>query len=387
MEQPIASQNVARIGPSERGPFRIIVQSIGTASPRVRWALRKILPLSEPQIVKVLYQAPSELISGVRLDLAEKMCEILRGTGLVVEVQPLEAPFTPGRGDVEVAMVIRDVARLSEVVALVSTLLDTPEEVAAKSVWSSPSMLLGRVSTATVEALRQRFTPLGVDLEISKPDEAVYDLFLGPCSTSIRDAVSRDLREAGVEPVVQTDPLAAEAQTLFALGLTRAQADLVWERAQRSSAPLRILDRAFQRYDVRLEEAPETDAMVDFLVADTGMPRKVVPKVIRGTPIFLHQNIAYDRANACLVGVAAQGGRATAHLLTFQSFDLEIEALADRGATARLLGAITSRSPDEALGSLLQLPLRLTGPFSHLKARWLQHELERTGARARLVLR
>jgi hypothetical protein len=64
-----------------------------------------------------------------------------------------------------------------------------------------------------------------------------------------------------------------------------------------ASLPVRILNRDFQRFDARLDDAVDSRERVAFLVESAGMP---------------------DRR-------AGSGGRATAHVLALQSFRLQVK--------------------------------------------------------------
>ena len=67
-------------------------------------------------------------------------------------------------------------------------------------------------------------------------------------------------------------------------GLREPDAKACYERLKGCRAPIRIVNRDFQRFDVRLEEARDTLAMIEFLVESTGMPEAVAKKVPRGRP-------------------------------------------------------------------------------------------------------
>ena len=368
--------------PVAPGGFRLVVLSIGTASPRLRSALHHVLPLPDLELARLLYQAPSELLGGLDRATAERMSELLRSTGLETAVLAGDEPFTAGRGDCEVALALRDVSRLPAVAELVAEVLDTDLATAARTLWASPAVLVGNVSAATVEALRRRFEPLGVELDVSRPAAAVFDLFIGRCPATTLAHARRVLQEAGAGP-----DASPEETPLLAAGLTWEQASHVWERLQRLGAPVRLLNRELQRFDVRLDAAPETDEVFGFLAADTGMPVEVARRVVRSAPVVLHQNVSFERARACLEAVDRLGGTASAHLLALQVFHLILDEAPDRAAVARLLGFGAGLPADRAMAALDRLPVELDEPLTPVRARWLQGELKRIGARARLVLR
>ncbi len=357
------------------GDHRLVVTSIGRATPSLHQALASALPLSSHAVLARLYQAPSILLDRISPELARGLAQVLRDAGLEVEVQPGDAPFEPGVGDREVALYVGDPSRARAVVVEVAAFLGCAPARAAQLLWQSPAVLVGRVSAATVEALRQRFEPLGVELDVSTADTARYDVLVADAAPGVRARVSAALRAEGVE-VEPTGPLAA-------LGLTRAQADALWRRLDRGM-PVRLLDHTFQRFDVRLDAAPDTPSVRARLVEATGMPAHVAAKVLARLPVVLHQGVRHADVAARLGALAEVGARATAHLVTFQTFDVVVEHVTDLPATAAAIDGLLDEPVGELAQALRRLPLRLPGPFSPLRARCMRHELQAVGARVRL---
>ena len=141
---------------------------------------------------------------------------------------------------------------------------------------------MGSVSANTVEALRRRFEPLGVEIDVSQPSLASYDLFLGDCPARERERVKQLLRNLKLPLIDAQD---AAPQPLLAVGLSKAQADKLWDQLRRTSLPARLVNRDFERFDLRLDDAlqvgPEGQAIVDYLVATTGMPERIAPRCWR----------------------------------------------------------------------------------------------------------
>lgn len=364
---------VARIPTA--GDHRLVVTSIGRATPSLHEALARVLPLSSQALLARLYQAPSILLDAISPELGHQLARVLRDAGLEVEVERGDVPFTAGVGDREVALHVADPSRFRAAVVEVAAFLGCPPARAAQLLWQSPAVLVGRVSAATVEALRRRLEPLGVALDVSTPDTARYDVLVADAAPGVRARVLAALRAEGLA-VETSGPLAA-------LGLSRAQADAVWRRLDRG-VPVRLLDHAFQRFDVRLDAAPDTPAVRERLVEATGMPASVAAKVLRRLPVVLHQGIRHTEVPARLRALVEVGGRASAHLVTFQTFDVIVEHASDLPATAAAITGLFDEPIDELGSALRRLPFRLPGPHSPLRARCLRHELHAVGARVRL---
>lgn len=368
-------------GGAASGDYRVVIHSIGSAGCGLVGALRRTLPFSEERLASLLLQAPSELVTDISREPAEKISALLREAGLEASVESTATPFSPGDAGYEVALVVRDLDRVAEVVQQVMEVLGCDVETAKGVLWHSPAVLLGKISAATVAALCQRFEPLGVELDVSRPEEASYDVFVGDCSAESRRRLTQAVREAGATMVSPTEP----PQPLLATGLSEAQAHEVWRRFGRSGLPLHLVNRDFERYDVRLHAAPQTPELRDYLAASTGMPAELVPKVIASLPVVIHQNVPFAFAGSCLPELANLGARATADLLTFQTFALVIESLRDPEKTLQVVRAVAG--DDAVTKGLGPLPIRIPGPLSPLRARLLHHELSRIGATGRLELR
>jgi len=155
---------------------------------------------------------------------------------------------------------------------------------------------------------------------------------------------------------------------------------------RRTSLPVRLVNRDFQRFDLRLEEAPQTAAVVEFLVATTGMPERIALKVLQKVPIVIQQNIPFSLMTEQLETIAALGGRASGQLLAFQTFSVVVEKVGDATATVQLLQVLGGLSQAEALAAVG--PTRVVaGTMTNPQARWLQQEIKRCGGESRVVVR
>jgi hypothetical protein len=365
-------------------PVRLVVRSIGTASFSIIAALRQISTLTEQELAERLFRAPSELFAGVPWPTAEKAAEVLRGAGLEVDVLPAGEAFTPGDGGYDVALLPTDFSRMAEVVREVIRLLGVDARTARRMLCASPTILVGAVSSATVEALRRRFAPLGVDLAVSRPAESTFDIVVGHCAPSVRARLLETLQSAGV-PVVQPAGDHAPETPLIAAGLDKATADRIWDQFGRKNPALRILDRALERFDIRLDACPRTAAAG--LVSITGMPEKAALKVLERLPVIVQQNLTFDETRQSLERLSALGAVAADELRTLQTFSVAIEAASDRKKAAQALQALADLPEDQGEALLRALPARIEGPLSLTHARWLQAELKARGAVSKLVRR
>lgn len=357
------------------GEHRLVVRSIGSASPKLHTALARVLPQSSQHLLGCLYRAPAVLVDDISEQLGEHLCSLLGEAGLELELQHRDEPFVPGQGDREVAVFVDDVSRFRELAAEVAQFLGCELGRAAATLWASPALLVGSVSDATVDALRARLEPLGAQLDVSSPATARYDLLVVDPTPGARARVLGVLRALGLPPL--------DHGPLVARDLDRDQADAVWARLDRG-APVRMLDQAFQRFDVRLDAAHDGPALRRHLVERVGMPAKVLDQVLRRLPVVLDPGVRHCELAEHLHALTELGAQASAHLVTFQTFDLVIDRATNPTEAAQILATLTERPAAELVAALRRPPVRIDGPFPAVRARWMQHELRRASARARL---
>ncbi len=361
------------------GPWRIVVDSIGDADASLLRALKRISPLPETRLAALLYQAPAILAGGLERESAEAINEMLQQAGLESRVIDGDTAFEPGDDGHELALEVGDFCRMGEVAELVVRVLGVAPPTAKKILCTSPTVLLGKVSAATAGALEQRFAALDVELIVSRAGEALFDVFLGDCSHGDRMRAVQALRGLGVE-------VADGDQPLLASGLARADADRIWERLERTSLPVRVINRDFERFDVRLDQAPASVEMIEFLTTSTGMPEAVAYKAVERTPLVTHPNVPFVEMGALLETIHQLGGEATADLLAFQSFALEITRAGDLPSSAKALEVLADCEAAEAL-AIVRERRQIAGPLTPPQARWLRWELTRAGTETRMVLR
>jgi hypothetical protein len=362
---------------------RIVVNSIGDAGARMVGVLKQVLPHSEARLAALLYQAPSEIIGGLSYAHAEQINDLLRSTGLDSQVLGKDGRFTPGDASHEVALAIKNTENMAAIAGLIMEVLGVDLGKARTILCTSPTVLIGNVSANTVAALRRRFEPLGVELDVSQPAHACFDLFLGECPPLDRERVRQVLRSFNIPTVAGRT---TDAQPLLAVGLTKEQGDQLWEQMRRTSLPVRLVNRDFERFDLRLDEAPQTPAMIEFLTTTTGMPERIALKVLQKAPIVIQQNVPFTTMTEQLEAIAAIGGRASGHLLAFQTFSLVLEKVGEATAAMQLLQVLGGLSEAEALAAVG--PTRvMAGTMTNPQARWLQQEIRRSGGESRVVLR
>lgn len=361
-----------------QGPARVVVRSIGAAGIALVRSLRHVLPYADADIAALLVQAPSELLVGLTPEQADGIVRLLQDTGLECVVLPDGEAYASGVGDHEVALSVRDIDRIPAVIVEVVKLLGVDVAAARDLVCSAPAVLLGGVSIATVAALRTRFAALGADVDASRAADARFDLFLGECPPATRDRALDRLRSVvGRQDAASTGPVVVP-------GLDHETAARAWRELRSSDVPVRVVNRAFARYDVVLHAATDSEALRRHLGERVGMPAAVIPKVLARLPVVIHRGLRHDELELVLAELAATSARVIAEPLAFQRFNLALGEVREARPLVPVVSAIAGIDEAAALTALRARPARLTGLYPPLQARWLQHELRRAGVDARL---
>lgn len=356
------------------------MRSIGAAGVQLVRSLRHVLPLPDADIAGLLFMAPSTLLAGLEPPQAEGVARLLRDTGVDCVVLGPDDVIDDGVGDHEVALAVHDVQQVPAILVEVIKLLGVDSATARDLVCSAPAVLLGGISSATVEALRARFAPLGAEVDASRTADAVFDLYLGECPPAVRERALDRLRAA----LGRLEVAGVAAGALVVPGLDHAAAARAWRELASADVPARVVNRAFARYDVVLHAATDGEALRRHLTDRAGMPARVVPRVLASLPVVLHRGLRHAALAEITDELAAAGATAVVEPLAFQRFGLSLGEVREARPLVPVIAAIAGTDESAALAGLRARPARVDGRFPPLQARWLQHELRRAGVEARL---
>jgi len=324
----------------------------------------------------LLFRAPSVLLEGLDWNKGERLRDVLKQTGIDVELQPSNQTFQAGVGDWELALGVKDPGQLLAIIEETALLVGVDFEKAKALVLASPAVLMGRVSEATVAAVRARFEKLGCEVDASRTTQAVFDLVIETADPYTLRALELRLQE-----------LAAARSRLspsqiMVTGLSAATTELLWAEVTRTSAKVRALNRDLQRFDVRLEQAPDTPEVRQWLTRAVGMPERVTQRALARMPFTLAENVPGKQMASLLQEAGTLDARASAVLLSLQTFSIDVAAGGDRAAARTWVQAIAGREVADQIAT--GKPVRVAGPMTKLHARWLQHELRHCGVTAQL---
>lgn len=368
MKKAIATADLAASG----NAYRIVFQSIGSASPGNAAAIAIGLGVSVGSVMEALYRAPSVLVDGLSHEVGTQMQTLLSELGCKVMLEAHDAPLPDDPRLFDVALHIEDTARYSAIATALAVFLGTTPDEAARLISTPPGVILGKVSDATITALRDRLGE-GASLIASEPDAALYDIFLAPCDRSVTARLLGDLRRRGWQPLAETGCLLA--------GLTRSEADTLWSAHQRITE-LRVVNREFLRFDLVLTGGLPSPASTRALIEVAGIPAHIVPRLFEETDITVMEALPNKAMTSAMERLTSAGLEIRADLITFLHLGVEITDAPQPRAISQALNAMGIETSET---QLRRLPYRLPYHMPELQARMLRDTLECSGARASLI--
>jgi len=344
----------------------LVITSIGTAGPNDAASVALGLGVSVPHVISAFYRAPTTLVDRLPDATATAVAELLASLGCEVEIVPSDSPPPELAQLLDVAVHITDEARFEPVAAAAATFLGCPEEEARRLLLATPPVLLGQVSSATVEALRHRLGE-GVSVLSSDPALAGYDVLLGECPAVHRARLLADLRAMGFDP--DTGPWVLR-------GLTKDQADAIWARHRRTPS-LQVTNQNFYRYEVVLNGG-EADATTTAALTSTGVPVDVVPRLFNALPVIVADELSERAAKDLIAKLTQVGLEVHAELTTFLQLGVRVNAWTSPTKVRATLRAAGLKDPPDAIPFVL-------GPWPELTARLVRNMLVSAGTDAELA--
>ncbi len=371
-----------------KGEYRLVMDSPGDAGIGLVKSLRSVCSCSDREIARRIFQSPSLLLSDLDRNAAEKLSGILNQTGAKTRVLPAGREFVEGKGEYEIALVVRDIERIGDVLATVCRLLHVQPVEVINLMVRSPAGLAGNLSLAAAEAFRDSLSVAGAELDISKYREARFDVFLGRSD----DMDRRRIREILVRAGIDTPPVRNEngsPQPMAATDLGWNEVDRVRKELTRFSEQVKILNRDFARFDIVLQRTGDHPRKVSEILKDRfGIPGTVHARLLGALPVALAREVPCAEVGGHLNALESAGATAGANMTSLQTFDLRIDTVESPEKTISILAMLGGKQAS-SLPSLRNagLPALVEGPFTPLQARWLQKDLRAVGTRCALKLR
>lgn len=354
----------------EEQAHRVVVTSVGIAVPASAVSVARGLGIPVARVVKAFYRAPAILVDNISQQIAEDMARLLEGLGYQAKAEDQLLPFDVSRPLLDVAVYIEDTSRYTEIISATSKFIGVNNDEAARLISTPPGIVLGSVSSATVEALEDRLGG-GVSVIASDPVQAIYDLYLVDCEELVAQRIITDLKHKGHNLVAKKGCLLA--------GLSQQEAKQIWQQYEKLGV-LCVINRDFMRFDIVLQ-GPKgqnpSSVQIKALNSIVGIPADLICDVFTALPITLIEGMPYADIKTCLEKLAESGLEVRSDMITFLQLGLRIISSNEGKDLGNALTDMGILKNGEMLPSF---PYQLPYHLPELQARLLRDTLIASGA-------
>ncbi len=343
---------------------RVIILSIGTATPAVVKAISEAFEINQELLFRMLYNAPAIFLENADEPLAARAADLLTELGLEISVQDIsETPPLPSE-PIDIAVYITDPVKLTEVNKQLSEFLGCNESESLQLLLNEPSVVLGGVSMATAESLQKR---LAAEVIASNPKTDLY-------TVEFTDEQEHDrLRLMSIFHGLSVTIPAGE--TRWVRNLNHEQLGQFLSR-HKSQAGIRIYNQSYSRYRILLNDFQLTDSVqTDFLVNQIGMPQDALENIQANLPVLLDESLNYHTLREKLEIYRQAGLNCSEERIPFGKYALSVSNITDSSKTEELLGKFYSDVKLNKNAAVWKAPL----PLSSVLSRFLEKQLEYIG--------
>lgn len=341
---------------------RIIILSVGTATPKVIKALSEAFEINQELLFKILYNAPAVFLDNADEALAEKAFIILTELGLEVLIQNIdEKPPLPTES-LDIAVHINDPVKLSTVNKQLSEFLGCTENESLQLLLNEPSVILGGVSMATAESLQKR-----IDAEViaSNPKMDLYTIEFTAESEKDRRKLINFIKNQEIK--------IPEGETRWVRNLTYEQMNQFLTR-YRSKLDVKIYNQSYSRFRILLENFDLTNtSQTAFLVREIGMPEEVIAEIHANLPVLLDESVNYATLQEKLVLYKHAGLDCAEEQIPFGKYVLSVSNITDSGKAREILSKFYKDVNLDKISDVWKAPLPLGGTLSRLLEKQLEY--------------
>lgn len=343
---------------------RIIILSVGTATPKVIKALSEAFEINQEILFKILYNAPAVFLDNAEEALVEKASIILTELGLEVLIQNVDEKPPVSTEALDIAVYINDPVKLSTVNKQLSQFLGCNESESLQLLINEPSVILGGVSMATAESLQKQ-----IDAEViaSNPKMDLYTIEF--------TAESENDRLKLINLFKNQEIILPEGETKWIRNLTYEHMNQFLTR-HRSQHEVKIYNQSYSRFRILLENFDLTNtSQINFLVDQIGMPQEVIAEIHANLPVLLDESVNYATLQEKLVVYQQAGLDCSEEQIPFGKYVLSVSNITDSGKARELLSKFYKDVNFDKITDVWKAPLPLGGTLSRL----LEKQLETIG--------
>ena len=341
---------------------RIIILSVGTATPKVIKAISEAFEINQELLFKILYNAPAVFLDHADEALAEKASTILTGLGLEVLIQNTDEKQPVPTESLDIAVHINDPVQLSTVNKQLSEFLGCPESESLQLLLSDPCVVLGGVSMATAESLQKR-----IDAEViaSNPKMDLYTIEFTSESEKERLKLINLIKTKEI-----TIP---DGETKWVRNLTYEQMNQFLTR-YRSKHEVKIYNQSYSRFRILLENFDLTNtSQTNFLVNEIGMPTEVISEIHANLPVLLDESVNYGTLQEKLVLYKQVGLTCSEEQIPFGKYVISVSNISDSGKAREILSKFYNDVNLDKITDVWKAPMPLGGALSRLLEKQLEY--------------
>lgn len=358
-----------------QGELRLVISSIGTATPRTLGVVANGLSISTHQLADAVYRAPAIIAKDLSQDLADGLADLLAKLGYEVKILGPEDNFSRPKERLDISVYVEDASNVTAVAEQLTKFLGVPHDQVMSLLCAPLGVVIGAVTQPTVDALSERLKGLA-DVRGSDADAARYTLFLEgiPDEHKRRQAILKDLEPFGVTEL---------GIGVLAENLERKEALKIWTRHAGSGA-LRVINEDFLRFDMNLQSAPEhlTPTQYAEIVQITAIPEQHVKAVLAHAPVTLLEALPRDEMSRIEDKLTQLGLSIEADMISFLHMGIQINSAPNQEKLSKLLSELGLEFDQKALP---KTPFILPYAMPDLKARIMEYLCLSKGVKVELI--
>lgn len=343
---------------------RVIILSIGTATPTVVKAISEAFEVNQELLFKMLYNSPAIFLENAEASLSEKAFDLLTGLGLEVLVQNMEEIPPLPTEPVDIAVYINDPKKLTIVNKQLSIFLGCNENESLQLLLNEPSVVLGGVSLATAESLQKR-----IDAEViaSNPKLDLYTIEFTAETETDRTKLINLIRNQDLSIPLE--------ETRWVRNLTYAQLNQFLTR-HRSQSDIKIYNQSYSRYSILLNEFDLNEpAQTHFLIHEIGMPQEILGEIHANLPVLLDESLNFNLSQEKLTLYREAGLNCSEERIPFGKYLLSISNIEDYNKAEELLNMFYKDVKLNKDVKVWKAPI----PLESILSRFLEKQLEYIG--------